>query len=106
MTAWRTNPELVLRTLNDLAEKFHDLGWRRLLAAEQQRIRELGVEVCRDLGENKARELAQIINLELPADFKPASDEMIRRRGKNALMKRIRATHRTHGVRHTEAPGG
>ncbi|MEY2563586.1 MAG: hypothetical protein QOH88_1779 [Verrucomicrobiota bacterium] len=103
MTAWRTNPSLRLTSPKDLAEKFDDLGWRRLSAAEQRSIRKLGVEVCQRLAADKARELATILDLNLPPEFMPAPEYEIMRRGKNALMRRIRHTFRVNN-RKAEGP--
>lgn len=87
-----------------MAEKFDDLSWSRLSPPEKKRVRKFGLEVCSHLAETKARELAKILDLELPPDFRPATDAEILRRGKNALMAKVRATCRAHGVRHTENP--
>ena len=98
MTMWRSRPELPLRTGRELAEKIDDLGWRRLTATNRKRVKELGVGVCRHLSLAKARELARMLGLTLPGDFVAASEEEIMRRGKNALMEKIRCVYRSANV--------
>lgn len=92
---WRSRPDLPLRTGRELAEKIDDLGWRRLTATERKRVMQLGIAVCRHLPLAKARELAQVLGLTLPGDFVAASEEEIMRRGKNALMAKIRYAYRS-----------
>jgi predicted nucleotidyltransferase len=104
VTTWRTNPSIVLITAKELAEKFHDLGWRRLSAAEKRRIRKLGIEVCQRLGADKAQDLAGILKITLPPDFVPASPLEVMQRGKNSLMQRIRDTFRSHGRKLATGP--
>jgi hypothetical protein len=60
MTAWRTNPDLPLSSARDLAEKYKDLGWRRLYRSEQRRIRENPDAVCQHLAPQHIKSLAEI----------------------------------------------
>jgi hypothetical protein len=94
MTAWRTSPDFVLTSPRHLAEKFHDLGWRRMSPSERRRIRRLPLLVCQYLRSKQADELAKILHIKLPDDFVPATAKHVMERGKNALMHRIRETQR------------
>lgn len=91
MTAWRTNPDLPLSSASDLAEKYKDLGWRRLRRSEQRRIRANVDEVCEHLAPERIRALAVILRIEAPVR---KSTKPLPSRGKDALMERIRAAHR------------
>jgi hypothetical protein len=91
MTAWRTSPDLPLSSALDLAEKYKDLGWKRLRRSEQRRIRANVDEVCEHLAPERIRALAVILRIEPPVRkcTKPLPS-----RGKDALMEKIRAAHR------------
>jgi hypothetical protein len=91
MTAWRTNPDSPLSSAPDLAEKYKDLGWRRLRRSEQRRIRANVDEVCEHLAPERIRALALILRIEPPVR---KSTKPLPSRGKDALMERIRAAHR------------
>jgi hypothetical protein len=91
MTAWRTDPNRRLSAAADLAEKFKDLGWRRLYRSEQRRIRQNPDEVCQHLASQHIKSLAEILKIPPPARKSKAP---LPSRGKDALMERIRATHR------------
>jgi hypothetical protein len=91
MTAWRTNPDLPLTSARQLAEKFKDLGWKRLRRSEQKRIRKNPDEVCEHLAPEHIRALAVILRIEPPVR---KSTNPLPSRGKDAFMERIRAAHR------------
>lgn len=91
MTAWRTNPDLPLSSASDLAEKYKDLGWKRLRRLEQKRIRANADEVCQHLSPPHINTLAVILRIEPPVR---KSTKPLPSRGKDALMERIRAAHR------------
>lgn len=91
MTAWRTNPDLPLSSARDLAEKYKDLGWRRLFKSEQRRIRKDPHAVCEHLDPQHIQSLAAILKIPPPVR---RSQKPLPSRGKDALMERIRAAHR------------
>lgn len=99
MTMWRTNPALRLTRARHLAEKLHDLGWRRLSRAEQTRIAKFPLAVCSHLPIRRARAIAGILRIDLPPGFRAASRETILKQGKNHLKARIRAAHRKRRLR-------
>jgi hypothetical protein len=92
MTAWRTNPDRPLSTAADLAEKYKDLGWPRLYRSEQRRIRQNPDEVCQHLAPQHIKSLAKILKIPPPVRKSKAP---LPSRGKDALMERIRAAHRS-----------
>ncbi|MEY2484221.1 MAG: hypothetical protein QOK24_2749 [Verrucomicrobiota bacterium] len=91
MTAWRTNPDLPLSSASDLAEKYKDLGWKRLRRSEQNRIRENPDAVCQHLAPQHIDSLAEILRIPPPVR---RSAKPLPSRGKDVLMERIRAAHR------------
>jgi hypothetical protein len=91
MTAWRTSPDLPLSSARDLAEKYKDLGWKRLRRSEQNRIRKNPAEVCEHLAPHDINALAKILDIIPPVR---KSTKPLPSRGKDALMERIRAAHR------------
>ena len=91
MTAWRTNPDLPLSSARDLAEKFKDLGWKRLRRSERRRIQGNPDKVCEHLAPHHIKSLAGILRIEPPVR---KSTQPLPSRGKDALMERIRAAHR------------
>ena len=93
MTAWRTNPDRPLSNAADLAEKYKDLGWRRLYRSEQDRIRENADEICQHLSPHGINALAEILQITPPVR---RSEKPLPSRGKDALMARIRAAHRAN----------
>jgi hypothetical protein len=100
MTAWRTNPDLPLVCARHLAEKYKDLGWKRLRRSEQKRIRKNPDEVCEHLAPEHIRTLAIILRIDPPVR---TSTKPLPSRGKDALMEKIRAAHRAfRGVARTQ----
>jgi hypothetical protein len=91
MRLWRTNPDLPVSSAIDLAEKYKDLGWRRLRQSEQRRIRANADEACQTSVASAHQPLALILRIEAPVRkfTKPLPS-----RGKNVLRERIRAAHR------------
>jgi hypothetical protein len=74
-----------------LAEKFKDLGWRRLYKSEQRRIRKSPHAVCEHLAPQHIKSLAEILKIPPPVR---RSTKPLPSRGKDALMEKIRAAHR------------
>jgi hypothetical protein len=93
MTAWRTDPNRPLSAAADLAEKYKDLGWRRLYESEQRRIRQNADAVCQHLAPQHIKSLAEILQIAPPVRKSKAP---LPSRGKDALMERIRAAHRAN----------
>jgi hypothetical protein len=91
MTAWRTNPELPIVCARHLAEKYKDLGWKRLRRSEQKRIRKNPDEICEHLAPHYINALAKILDIIPPVR---KSTKPLPSRGKDALMEKIRAAHR------------
>lgn len=92
MTAWRTNPDLPLTAARHLAEKYKDLGWRRLYKSEKRRIRQNPDAVCQHLAPQHIQSLAEILKIPPPVRKSKAP---LPSRGKDALMERIRAAYRS-----------
>jgi retron-type reverse transcriptase len=91
MTAWRTHPDQPLSSARHLAEKYKDLGWRRLYRSEQKRICKYPDEICEHLAPHDINALVKILDIIPPVRKSKAP---LPSRGKDALMEKIRAAHR------------